>query len=53
MWESYLSKKKQSKNIIQNLKYEDMEKLGLFLSVSRKGMKIRKESFWEMNNYEI
>ncbi len=52
MWESYLSNKKQNKNIIQNLKYEDIEKLGLFLSISRKWIKIRKQSFGEMNNYE-
>ncbi len=52
MWESYLSIKKSNKNIIQNLEYEDIEKLGLFLSISRKWMKIRKESFGEMNNYE-
>lgn len=53
MWESYLLfKKKQKKDIIEDLEYEDIEKLWLFLSISRKGMKIRKESFWDMNNYE-
>jgi len=52
MWESYLSIKKLNKNIIQNLKYEDIEKIGSFLSISRKWMKIRKESFWEMKNYD-
>lgn len=51
MWESYLSISKWNKNIIQNLKYQDIEKLGNFLSISRKWMTIRKESFWEMNNY--